>query len=202
MRHMDVIRLRVHIVLSLQGLYLSTTSGSTSYKSANWHFIWSAAVPPKIKLFVWQSWRDSLPTSSNLQRRGVPSIGACPWCGTENEDLLHLLVHFPFGRLVWALSHLPWSVISTAPADPEVWFRYLHKQLNAQGFARALLVSWFLWGTRNRLLFENTPATAKDVIERVWSMEAILSPGARAASALEESLKAYQHLYFASVGIG
>ncbi|KAL0395298.1 UNVERIFIED_CONTAM: putative mitochondrial protein [Sesamum latifolium] len=55
--------------------------GAKSFKSDSWRFIWQASVPPKIHLLTWRAYRDSLPTSSNLQKRGVAKDGVCPWWG-------------------------------------------------------------------------------------------------------------------------
>ncbi|KAL0362541.1 UNVERIFIED_CONTAM: Disease resistance protein Pik-1 [Sesamum calycinum] len=76
-----------------------------------------------------------------LQKRGMSTTGACPYCGTELEDLLHMLLRSHFPRLVWALSHLPWTVISNVQSDPEAWFRGLYPSLDAIEFNRALLIS-------------------------------------------------------------
>ncbi|KAL0433703.1 UNVERIFIED_CONTAM: hypothetical protein Slati_2704600 [Sesamum latifolium] len=142
-------------------------------------------------MFAWRAFRDSLPTSSKLERRGVSKGGACPWCGVEGEDLLHLLLRCHFAPLVWTLSHLSWSLIFVPQSDPEIWFHGLHRNLHALGFSRALLISWCLCGARNRLLFENVSVSAQRILERVQSMEGNLLPGAQAILELEGALKAY-----------
>ncbi|KAL0456433.1 UNVERIFIED_CONTAM: hypothetical protein Slati_0982500, partial [Sesamum latifolium] len=129
--------------------------GATSFRSDSWRFIWQAAVPPKIRLFTWHACRDSLPTSSNLQKRGLATNGVCSWCGFELDNLMHTLLRCHFSRLVWALSHLPWSVIASGQEDPEAWLRLLHRDLDTNDFCRALIINWSLWGARNRLLFES-----------------------------------------------
>ncbi|KAL0461849.1 UNVERIFIED_CONTAM: hypothetical protein Slati_0072500 [Sesamum latifolium] len=67
-------------------------TGSTSYQAANWKFIWRARVPPKVRLFAWRACRNSPPTITNLAPRGVNVGGVCPWCGFEEEDVLHSLL--------------------------------------------------------------------------------------------------------------
>ncbi|KAL0458057.1 UNVERIFIED_CONTAM: hypothetical protein Slati_0432900 [Sesamum latifolium] len=119
-------------------------SGSTSYRSDSWSFIWTAKVPPKVRMFAWRVCRNSLPTVMNLARRGVTVSGACPWCGDESEDVLHCLLGCPFARLVWALSDLPWAYICCNDSNPEVWIRGLNRNLDGSAFARALLLCWLL----------------------------------------------------------
>ncbi|KAL0444502.1 UNVERIFIED_CONTAM: hypothetical protein Slati_2172900 [Sesamum latifolium] len=91
-----------------------------SFKSDSCRFIWQATVPSKIRLFAWRACRDSLPTSSNLQKRGMAKDEVCMWCDFELDDLLHTILRCHFSRLVWALSHLPWSIIASGQDDPEL----------------------------------------------------------------------------------
>ncbi|KAL0331640.1 UNVERIFIED_CONTAM: hypothetical protein Sangu_1709500 [Sesamum angustifolium] len=88
-----------------QGLVMCAAGGgtsSTSYKPANWKFIWKAKVPPKVRMFVWRACWNSLHTVANLARRGVKVGGVCPRCGLEKENVLHCLLRCHFARLVWA----------------------------------------------------------------------------------------------------
>ncbi|KAL0445860.1 UNVERIFIED_CONTAM: hypothetical protein Slati_1713900 [Sesamum latifolium] len=137
----------------------------------NWSFIWSARVPPKVRLFALGVCRNGLPTVMNFERRGVKIQGACPWCGSAQEDILHSLLRCPFPRQVWALSHLRWSIISQGHEDPEAWLRCLHRMLDSEDFCRALLTYWFLWGSRNRLIFENLQDSTGIVMEKIRCFE-------------------------------
>ncbi|KAK4402854.1 hypothetical protein Sango_1026100 [Sesamum angolense] len=114
-------------------------------------FVWTADVPPKVRLFTWRACRNLLPTSANLRRQGALAGGVYPWCGFKLEDLLHC----PFTRLVWALSNIPWDSTTCSHDDPELWVRGLHNNLDRFLCSRALLICWFLWWARNKLFFEN-----------------------------------------------
>ncbi|KAL0448319.1 UNVERIFIED_CONTAM: hypothetical protein Slati_1388300 [Sesamum latifolium] len=149
-------------------------TGSTSFQSANWKFIWKTNVPPKVRMFAWRACRDSLPTVANLAKRGVNVGGASPRCGIGNEDVLHCLLCCHFARLVWVISDLPWAFISRNHSDPEVWFRGMSSDLDNPVFARALLLCWFLWGSRNLLLFESLALPAPVILEQVQSWEKAL----------------------------
>lgn len=52
---------------------VSTSDGSHGY---NWKSIWDLKVPSKIKLFVWKAVNEHLPTSQNLNKRGLDVV---PW---------------------------------------------------------------------------------------------------------------------------
>ncbi|KAL0378852.1 UNVERIFIED_CONTAM: hypothetical protein Sradi_3190700 [Sesamum radiatum] len=109
-----------------QGIVPLSPSGpaaSTSFKPQRWEFICRAAVPLKIRLFASRVCHDSQPTSSNLIRRGVMKEGGCPWCGVEDEDLLHAQLRCHYAHLVWAISYLPWASVTCSHSNPELWLR-------------------------------------------------------------------------------
>ncbi|PWA52241.1 reverse transcriptase [Artemisia annua] len=54
--------------------------------------LWKAAIPMKVKLFIWRAWLNLLPTVCNLQRRHVIlNDGFCVHCCDPDEDVLHAL---------------------------------------------------------------------------------------------------------------
>ena len=56
-----------------------------------WNGIWKLNVPNKVRHFLWQAIRESLPTKSNLHRRQVLNSGICDACGDCAEDGIHAL---------------------------------------------------------------------------------------------------------------
>ncbi|KAL0368026.1 UNVERIFIED_CONTAM: hypothetical protein Scaly_1021500 [Sesamum calycinum] len=161
-----------------QGLVMCAAggrTGSTSYKPVNWKFIWKTKVPPKVRMFVWRACWNSLHTVVNLAKQGVKVGGVCPRCGLENEDVLHCLLHCHFAHLVWATSNLPWAYTSCDHSNLEASFRGMSHALDSPAFARALLLCWFLWGSRNRLLFEKLALSPFAIIEQVRSWEKALA---------------------------
>ncbi|KAL0416752.1 UNVERIFIED_CONTAM: hypothetical protein Slati_3507100 [Sesamum latifolium] len=57
-------------------------TGSTSAKSPDWKFNWTAKVPPKVQLFARRMCKQAVPTLENLARRGVKDLGGYPRNGT------------------------------------------------------------------------------------------------------------------------
>ncbi|KAL0347683.1 UNVERIFIED_CONTAM: hypothetical protein Scaly_1784300 [Sesamum calycinum] len=110
-----------------------------------------------------------------LSKAGVKDGGACLRCRLENEDVFHYLLCCRFARFVWATSDLPWAYTSCDHSDPEAWFRGMSHALDGPAFAYALLLCWFLWGSRNRLLFENLALSASVIMEQVRSWEKALA---------------------------
>ncbi|KAL0443754.1 UNVERIFIED_CONTAM: putative mitochondrial protein [Sesamum latifolium] len=134
--------------------------------TGKWRFIWDAKVPPKVRLFAWHCCKNALPTHRNLLSRGIHIEGNCLYCGLEEDGLDHVLRHCSFARLVWALSHLPWVVISRDDLSIEEWLRFVHKQLGSGSFEHFLLIIHLLWGYRNSRIFEGRVLDANSIISQ------------------------------------
>ena len=113
-------------------------------------------MPLKIKLFLWQMFRDKLPTSLNVAKRNGPASGPCALCGTP-EDANHVF----FGC---SLARFAWSAVRTAAGvqwDPRSAAELVHILDAIQGPAKRVVWScvgalfWALWLTRNKLTIEH-----------------------------------------------
>lgn len=62
---------------SVKSLYAKLTKGPTLAISRG---IWQVRIPLKIKVFLWQIFRNKLPTSVNIAKRHGPSSGLCVVC--------------------------------------------------------------------------------------------------------------------------
>ncbi|KAL0387702.1 UNVERIFIED_CONTAM: hypothetical protein Sradi_2652000, partial [Sesamum radiatum] len=85
-----------------------------------WQFIWKLKAPPKVVMFTWRCAWDALPTTANLQRRGVVLTYGC---SAEKEDVMNAIFSCNFASLVWAVSGLPWKSLLCSPSSAEEWFR-------------------------------------------------------------------------------
>ncbi|PNX97052.1 cytochrome p450 [Trifolium pratense] len=58
--------------------------------SGNWHQIWRAKIPPKVKNLLWRIGRNALPTRARLNSRGVQCPEHCAVCndGTTSFSVL------------------------------------------------------------------------------------------------------------------
>ncbi|KAL0399882.1 UNVERIFIED_CONTAM: hypothetical protein Sradi_2331500 [Sesamum radiatum] len=170
------------------------STGSSSLGPPNWNFIWQTEVPPKVRLFAWKICRDALPTRLRLMRRGVQTSSGCVWCGRDDEDLLHVLLRCHYPRLVWALSAIPFSSLVCGHNSPESWLRGLYQRLKKDSFSRVLLICWFLWWARNKLIFENTSIVADALLDRVLGYEACLQKRFLGAEGQEASRQAHHSI--------
>ena len=58
-------------------------------------------MPLKIKVFLWQMFRDRLPSSNNVAKRNGPSDGSCAICGAH-EDANHIFFNCHLARFAWS----------------------------------------------------------------------------------------------------
>lgn len=67
----------------------------------NWLKLWSLAIPPKIKNFIWRVLQNCLPTLENLRRKHVEVYPICPVCNSDIESLEHILFTCAFAQRCW-----------------------------------------------------------------------------------------------------
>ncbi|KAK4400576.1 hypothetical protein Sango_1163700 [Sesamum angolense] len=122
-----------------------------------------ARVPLEVYLFAWKVCKNALPIVCNLRKRGVEVKDGCVLCDAEEETLLHALVLCLFARLVWALSTLPWLVISRYESGLEGWTQGM-RELDCEDFAIFLVICWSLWNNRNKWIFEGRRFQAHELL--------------------------------------
>ena len=123
-------------------------------------------IPLKIKIFLWQMFRNRLPTSDNVAKRNAPADGTCTTCGLgENAN------HVFFGCV---LARFAWSAVRDAFKqnwNPQSSHDVL-SILTAQRGANARIVwrcvgalLWSLWTVRNKITIEHKfPTHPADII--------------------------------------
>ncbi|KAG6718118.1 hypothetical protein I3842_04G134700 [Carya illinoinensis] len=68
-------------------------SGQFSVRSAYRLFLADAAIPSRVKIFVWRVCKEGLPSLKNLLVKKVVTDAMCPWCRLEEEDTNHALLN-------------------------------------------------------------------------------------------------------------
>lgn len=114
--------------------------------------LWKAGLPLKIKIFMWQMFRNRLPTSDNVAKRNGPADGSCAMCGV-GEDANHVFFRCHLAKFAWSAVrdalHSNWN-----PASGADLLTIIKTQKGTSGSiawrcVRALL--WALWTTRNKI---------------------------------------------------
>ncbi|KAG8374859.1 hypothetical protein BUALT_Bualt10G0039400 [Buddleja alternifolia] len=100
----------------------------------------------------------------NLHHRRRNVTSGCPYCVRDGENTKHAMLTCPFARQVWALSHLPWHVISSGLGSSEAWVRTIHSKFDRDQYALFLVICWNIWSSRNKFLWENQVLNAADVV--------------------------------------
>ncbi|KAL0433610.1 UNVERIFIED_CONTAM: hypothetical protein Slati_2695300 [Sesamum latifolium] len=126
----------------------SSSQSPNSELSGFWKIIWKANVPPKVRLFAWKLANKALPSGTALENRMKIPQPPCYFCGAS-ENFAHVFVQCHIARQAWALSNLPWDIISRWKDDPLHWFRGVGNHLQPMDFDLFLVMCWFLWWSRN-----------------------------------------------------
>ena len=74
---------------------------SIDHDAEFWKNVWSLEVPSKIKNFVWQASKDTLPVKNNLLHRKISHDGQCEICKAGDEDCLHALFFCSEVQAMW-----------------------------------------------------------------------------------------------------
>ncbi|XP_009127063.3 uncharacterized protein LOC103851935 [Brassica rapa] len=134
----------------------------------NWKkHVWNPPLLPKLKHFLWRIAKKALPTGENLQRRGINANVMCCRCG-EAETLPHIFFHCAFAKEVWKLAPLASEVDTSlwTAFKPTLQASYSWKVLPPYGFTSNPMpwICWFLWISRNNLIFQNRATTPQEII--------------------------------------
>ncbi|KAK4382091.1 putative mitochondrial protein [Sesamum angolense] len=156
------VRSAYHLALSMS---VKASSSGTGWPSQLWHKVWQAPAPNKVKLFIWPTIRNILPTASNLQRRIPYDNFSCPLCESVSEGPIHTFFHCAFARQVWALSNVRWHILDSSPLSMEEWITDLSAKLSSTEFAFVTMVCWTIWWTRNLKLANKEFLLPLQVIE-------------------------------------
>ncbi|XP_073353581.1 uncharacterized protein [Aegilops tauschii subsp. strangulata] len=91
-------RLTASQKFSVKSLYEKLTEGNELDMARG---LWKAGIPLKIKIFMWQMFRNRLPTSDNVAKRHRPANGTCAICGL-GEDANHVFFGCRLARFAWS----------------------------------------------------------------------------------------------------
>nr|XP_020158384.1 uncharacterized protein LOC109743706 [Aegilops tauschii subsp. strangulata] len=96
-------RLTASRKFSVKSLYEKLTEGNELDMARG---LWKAGIPLKIKIFMWQMFRNRLPTSDNVAKRNGPANGTCAICAL-GEDANHVFFGCCLARFAWSAAWAP-----------------------------------------------------------------------------------------------
>ena len=62
---------------------------------APYKMLWNSLILSKVGFFAWEAWCSKVLTSTQLKKRGFQLASKCPFCGREEEEVEHILIHCP-----------------------------------------------------------------------------------------------------------
>jgi hypothetical protein len=139
--------------------------------------IWSSPAPSKIISFSWQLLYDRLPSKSNLFRRGVGQFldfqnQNCVWCVNNQETGTHIFLHCCFAQTVWR-EVCGWLRLDCLiPPNLFILFLGFYEGTIDKKVRKGFLLIWhttlwFLWKTRNGVIFRNVFKSPKEVADEI-----------------------------------
>ncbi|KAL0355215.1 UNVERIFIED_CONTAM: putative mitochondrial protein [Sesamum radiatum] len=153
----------------------SSSQSTNSELPGIWKIIWKANVPPKVCLFTRKLANKALASGMALEHRMKFPQPPCSFCSASSENFAHVFVQCHIARQAWALSNLPWGIISRWKDEPLHWIRNIGKHLQPMDFDLFLVICWFLWWSRNQHCMENklinpmqTVTSARCFLEAYW----------------------------------
>lgn len=137
-----------------------------------WANIWKLRVSPKIRVFVWRSCRNCLPTRTHLRDKGVECPSICVCCNVDLESRWHSLLTCTRAQAYWKELHL-WQVLEPQLVHHEIFkdlFFHVLSGLTPEDQAMFAVTFSSLWTSRNTKLWEGREETVSEILFRGHSV--------------------------------
>ncbi|KAL5548938.1 hypothetical protein UlMin_024571 [Ulmus minor] len=128
-------------------IFDSTSAGGSNW----WTTLWTLKLPPKIKIFLWRSCLNALPTKDNLVKRGIKTLQSCPRCGEVQESVLHVFFECIYARSLWEDSIFHTQVLSAQSSSYIDRVSLIHAKNAKEDFELFCVILWAIWNDRNNL---------------------------------------------------
>ncbi|KAL4271776.1 hypothetical protein GQ457_13G010260 [Hibiscus cannabinus] len=156
---------------SARSAYGYLSSDTTSGIDRVWRQIWKLKVPYRVRMFAWLALHERLLTNVERVRRHMTTSEHCEICGSNSEDIDHVLCQCTAAKEVWL------KIVSTTGRDRffRVSFREwlqtnlfeLFSTAGAEDWhVRFIITCWLLWKRRCCFVFESARGAGEDIIAR------------------------------------
>ncbi|OVA00921.1 Reverse transcriptase zinc-binding domain [Macleaya cordata] len=147
----------------------STSFASCSHKF-DWHSLWKVkGLAPRIQLFIWRIFTDSIGLKHNIIRHGIEVDPICVVCGLENETTDHLFLHCEIAKKTWFGSPIGYRVVDNSTPLSDLLLSWLSSKNSIEVFKLGCNIVWSLWKARNRWVFDKTKVQVFNVIQATVS---------------------------------
>ncbi|CAL5404505.1 unnamed protein product [Camellia sinensis] len=161
-------------VFSVSSLYSASNSILGPHSNICKH-IWNGVVPPKVSFFTWLAWKNKVKTAVFMHRIGILDASAsliCPFCRSDPESAVHILLHCPFSWLIWSSIINEWGFswcIQGSVDDLLQWWMTVKLKNFDRLIWRAipLIALWSLWNLRNECVFAEAQPSLSGLSENI-----------------------------------
>ena len=115
-------------------------------------------VPSKLAFFAWEATWGRVLTLDRLQKRGWQIPNRCYLCGSDEENVNHLLIHCTVASVLWgmvlSLVGAQWVFPETVKEVIISWkSSFVSKKRKRIWRSISLFIFWTVWKERNILAF-------------------------------------------------
>ena len=126
--------------------------------------IWVENVPSKLAFFAWEATWGRILTIDRLQKRGWQIPNRCYLCGSDEENVSHLLIHCTVASVLWGMTlslfGAQWVFPETVKEVITSWKgSFVGKKRKKIWRSIPLFIFWTVWKERNRLAFRGGGAS-------------------------------------------
>nr|GEW94819.1 RNA-directed DNA polymerase, eukaryota, reverse transcriptase zinc-binding domain protein [Tanacetum cinerariifolium] len=87
---------------------------------------WNRSIPIKVNVFMWRAMLNKLPTSANLDRKGIEVDSLlCPICHEDVETVNHIFFTCDLAKVIWDLLAKWWELDVSFCASISDWLSWL-----------------------------------------------------------------------------
>ncbi|KAL0000430.1 hypothetical protein SO802_014211 [Lithocarpus litseifolius] len=131
-----------------------------------WKRIWRQKVPQKLKIFVWRTCVNGLPTTFKLSHRGIHGSSFCPLFDKAIESTAHALLLCDHTKLTWVHWHYcPVEVTSSSRELVDIALDIIEKG-SPNDLELFFAVAWSIWWNRNQAIHDDSDTPPS----QVWEM--------------------------------
>lgn len=137
--------------------------------------LWTKPTPLRIAAFGWKTILNRIPTTVNLQKRGMMgTLLGCPFCNRTQEHTGHLFFYYYFSHCIWMYTYSWFGCDMVLHNDPKESFlnhRGLYKGVGKKIFWQLIWFAaiWALWRHTNDIIFNGGKLDFEKVMFNAWS---------------------------------
>ncbi|MBA0828434.1 hypothetical protein Goarm_013110 [Gossypium armourianum] len=125
---------------------------------------------PKIIVFCWRVGHDILPIYANISTIRKNFNKVYPWCGKEEETLIHALKDYPKAQDILTLGSLDNRLLERDYSYCIDWIEDIMRTLDIKVVVDFFTTLWNSWNNKNKFIFRGQDEDAKTVWERAKTL--------------------------------